>query len=1336
MPADTGMAIVIIMHLDPNRESRIAEIFRGSTSMEVTAVSSPQRLEPDHVYVIVPDSSLELRDGVINPNKPDDPHGHRHPVDRFFTTLAADQKERAVAIVLSGTGNNGSHGIRDVKAQGGLCIAQDPATAEYDGMPQSAIDAGVIDEVMPPEEMPSAILHHAAHPQTLVPGEDRSSAGPTPGDAFHLILELLSRTYRVTFRSAYKRGTLSRRTERRMGLRQIPNWDAYLEVLKSEPDEVAALYGDILVGVTQFFRDPAIWEELQSDVLPGILARHDRDTPVKFWVPGCATGEEAYTLAIIVREALERSGGSHKVQIFATDISESSLAIARQGVYPSSIGDVVSPARRSRFFRSEGERLRITRDIRDTLTFSVHNLLSDPPFSKIDLLSCRNVLIYLEPHAQTRILELFHFALSPGGFLVLGGSEAAAKHGNIFEAVSPKGRIYRATGKNDSARMQPISWTVDRSRHGATRTPAPTPAEPKGPKLNRMIEQIVLSRYTAACVVVTESFEIQSFFGPTHQYLAQPTGEARFDLLAWAKPGIYPRLRFALEGARDGNQQVSVADMRVERDGVFQQVECTIEPIAPLLGEAARFFLVCFRDVRRRAAAEDVAPNASAEPIVRQLEGENQDLRGELLAAVEQLESTNEEHRSSNEELLSLNEELQSNNEELQASKEELQSLNEEMLTINKQLEEKNIELRATTADLNNLLVSTDIPIIFLDRDLRVRRFTPAATQLMRLVSEDLGRSIEHIKERVDDGALISDAREVLEKLVPITVDVRAENGHWFTRTLRPYRTEDDRIDGVCIAFFDITKLKKAAAEHEDARRSAEAFVRESPGGLLVLDGAMHVVTANDAFCKLLGVSRAETEGQVFFELGNRQWDIPRLRDLLEKILPEASEITEYEVTSDFEQLGRRTMLLHARRMSRGDQPAYVLLGIEDLTERRIVENTLRTRADELAREQERKNEFLAMLGHELRNPMAAVSYGLDLLRLIPDDDAGRREEIRTMMERQAKRIVCMLDQLLDAARLVKGKASMMPGPVNLKDAVQAAVEAVTPVLQSRKHEISVSLPSEDVVVNGDAGRLTQVVENLVNNAAKYMDEGGKVTLTMEVDKDEVQLHVRDGGIGIEAELLPHIFDLFSQGPRTLDRAAGGLGLGLPLVKQVVHMHGGRVEATSAGRGHGSEFTVMLPRTRLRSKTRTGTNESGARSQEHPRRILVVDDQEDVRGPLADLLGQAGHEVLAVGDGPSALEAVSSFGPDVALIDLGMPQMDGYEVARRLRKEHKHDELFLIAVTGYQSDTARLNEAGFDRHLIKPPSREQLLAAVAERASDRVTGSAKSGRKSQRGKRA
>jgi two-component system CheB/CheR fusion protein len=850
-------------------------------------------------------------------------------------------------------------------------------------------------------------------------------------------------------------------------------------------------------------------------------------------------------------------------------------------------------------------------------------------------------------------------------------------------------------------------WFTERAPvRGMPALPAPPS---RGPKATRLVEQFVLSRHTSACVAINQRLEILYFFGPTHDYLVQPTGEVRMDLLSWARSGLYPKLRSALNEAIERRERVTIEDMRIERDGGSHPVECTIEPILPLTG-AEGLFLVAFRDRPEVSTGPLALPAEPRDPAVRQLEGELKEARQELQNTIEQLDSANEEHRASHEELLSLNEELQSSNEELESSKEELQSLNEEMVTINHQLEEKNGELRATNADLNNLFATTEIPMIFLSRDLSIRRFTPAATTVMRLVRSDVGRSIEHIKGRFHDEQLLTDCASVLEKLSPSTAEVVSEEGRWYVRRIIPYRAEDDRIDGVSISFTDITHQKEAAAEIEEARKYSRAIVETIDTPLLVLSADFAVLSANRAFFETFRVSSAETVNRKVFDLGNRQWDIPALRDLLLKVLPEAKEIRAYEVTHSFEAIGPRIMRLNARLMHRAERPTLILLAIEDITARANAERLAEEHAAALAEEHHRKDEFLAMLGHELRNPLSALLHGISLLDKVSED---RAKGIREMMLRQTTRIVSMLDQLLDIARVISGKFKLSKTRIDAAEAVRVAVETVKPLVEAQKHTLNVSSPPEkSVFVMGDAIRLAQVVENLLTNAVKYTNPGGQIGVALEADEEKVQIIVRDNGMGIAPEFLPHVFEVFTQSPRALDRAKGGLGLGLPLVQRLVEMHGGEVKASSPGLGQGSEFAVTLPRLAER-RSRERSDRPSQMRKFRPHRILVVDDEEDTARGLADLLGAEGHETLAVNDGPAALDVLHTFDPDVLLVDLGLPTMDGYEVARKIREEDSHRRL-VIAVTGYPSDADRLKQAGFNGHLMKPPNLQTLSTWLAD----------------------
>ncbi|HSL84370.1 MAG TPA: CheR family methyltransferase, partial [Thermoanaerobaculia bacterium] len=1163
-----------------------------------------------------------------------------------------------------------------------------------------------------------------AEPDPQAPPEpDPEAAGEAEATVarggLEAILDLLGARYRVDFRD-YKRGTLERRTARRMGLLSLDGWQGYFDYLEAHPEEVAALYDDLLVGVTRFFRDPDEWELFAREVVPALVAERGEATAVRAWSAGCATGEEAYGIAMVLIEHLEHletPGRRVEVKVFASDASPGALETARRGQYPAGISEQVSAGRLERFFRPGREGFEVASDLRSAVTFAAHDLLSDPPFPHLDLVACRNVLIYLDLAAQERLLERFHFALRPGGTLWLGDAETVGRRTDLFTQVPGDHRFYRATATGPT---HGYSLAARRVRGVAPAlAPAPAEAAARTPPVPRRIEKLVLQRYTTPSVVVDQALEIRYFFGPTDPYLTRPPGEARLDLLSWVRPELYAKLRVGLAEAFERRRPVTLTGMRLEGPGEATRVEIVIEPIPRGLHEGG-MLLVAFRDASGPSTAPPGPGEAPEEDddedehLSQQFFQELQDTREHLRTAVDQLRTATEEHSASYEELLSLNEELQSSNEELEASKEELQSLNEELTTTNRQLEERNEELRILTSDLDNLLVSAEVPTLFLDRELLVRRFTPATTAVARIGPADLGRPLADLALKVRDDDLLADAERVLGDPTPIEAEVTGEDERWFARRVLPYRTADGRVDGVCLTFHEITALKEAAAESEYARLYAEAIIRTSRTPLLVLDMDHRVVSANRAFYETFEIDESETVGRRIYELGNGQWAIPRVRALLEEApLRQEGEVRDYDVEHLFERIGWRSMRLNADVMPRTGRADLILVSIEDVTDLRKAEMAAQSRADDLAEDHRRKDEFLAMLGHELRNPLAALVNGVELLEQAGDPDM---EPIRAMMARQTGRLTAMLDQLLDVARVVSGKLELAREAADVAEAARSAAESVKPLLDAAGHELTVSLPPAGaVLVHGDEARLAQVTENLLANAAKYTDDGGRIWLTVEAADDTVELSVRDTGIGVEPEVLSHIFELFTQAPSGRHRAKGGLGLGLPLVRNLVRMHGGSVEAFSAGAGKGTEVVVTLPRLRTgrRAPRPKKRKETQAAAPPAERRILVVDDEPDTAGALAELLGHQGHTARAVPDGASALALVETFDPELVLLDLGLPGMNGYEVARKLR-ETLDERAMLVALTGYQDDPVRLREAGFDAHLLKPTSLEKLYALVAE----------------------
>ncbi|MEO8505597.1 MAG: CheR family methyltransferase [Acidobacteriota bacterium] len=1302
-PSDQGIAFVIVVHLAPAEESHVAGILQRVTRMPVSQAATKVRVEPNHVYVIAPATSLDLRDGFLEAGAPKEPHYLARPIDDFFASLAAGLAARAVGIVLSGTGDDGSAGIRAIRARGGLCLVQAPGTAEYDGMPRNAIDTGAADAVVAPEEMGALLGRYAATPQAR-PGPQAGAPPETgePGASLSAIVELLGERYRVDFRD-YKTGTLIRRTERRMGVTHRAGWASYLQYLREHPEEVDALYSDLLIGVTSFFRDPEEWEFLAREIVPSLIEGARNTGSVRVWSAGCATGEEAYSLAMIFLEQIQAAGSPLKLKVFASDASDAALVIARQGRYAAGIAEQVSAERLRRFFRRTGEGFEVERAVRDTVTFASHDAQSDPPFARLDLMTCRNVLIYLEAPAQEELLERFHFALRPRGVLWLGAAETVGRRADLFEEMAGKHKLYRSLGL-----ARPGAYRL--ARLGAATNPAHA-RQAGGVAAARMtprlLEKLILERHTSPCVVVDQALDILYFFGPSESYLTRPQGEAKLNLLSWVRPELYAKLRTGLSEAMAERRAVTVRGLRIERDKAPTRVEIAIEPLTAASG-AEGFFLVAFRDVASAPEPQTLqsegGESGDRDSLIGDLRQELQDTRDELRTAVDQLRTATEEHTSSYEELLSLNEEFQSSHEEIEASQEELQSLNEELTTINRQLEDRNQELRTLTSDLNNLLVSTNVPTVFLDRNLCVRRSTPACTGLMRIVPADVGRPLTDIKTQVRDDNLLADASRVLGEGTPIEAEVSTDDDRWFSRTVLPYRTDSGEIDGVCLTYHEMTVQKKAAAASEYARLYAEAIIRTSRTALLVLDADHRLVSANEAFYTAFQVEKGETEGRRIYELGNGQWDIPRVRHLLEETLLGRTEIRDYDVEHEFEKIGWRSMRLNADVMSRDGRGDLILVSIEDVTNLRRAEIRAQSRADELELDDRRKDEFLAMLGHELRNPVAALSNGIELLRLT--DGAGV-ERVRAMMGRQTRRMTAMLDQLLDVARVISGKFELTRDEVDIAEAAMAAIETARPVFESAGHELAVFLPPpRSVLVLGDALRIAQVIENLLGNAAKYTEKGGRICLRVEGGEETVTLSVKDTGLGLDPAMLERIFELFAQVPVGLHRAKGGLGLGLALVRGLVQMHGGNVEAFSAGAGQGTEVVVTLPRLHPR-QLRMREDEGAALPAVTSRRVLVVDDEVDAAQTLVEILSLQGHDARAANDGSTALAMAQGFRPEVALLDLGLPGMDGYALAAGLR-ETLGRQVLLLAVTGYQEDRPRLREAGFDGHLLKPTTLEKL----------------------------
>ena len=825
VPPDSGLAFVIVQHLDPSRQGMMPELLQRSTGMKVVQVKDRTSVKPDCVYVIPPNKDMSILHGVLHLLPPAAPRGLRLPIDFFFRSLAQDRQEHSIGVILSGMGSDGTLGLRAIKEKAGVVLVQDPATAKFDSMPRSVVDAGLADIVAPVDELPGKILAYLQRApllaRTEVAVEDKTQS------ALEKVIILLRAHTSHDF-SHYKRNTLQRRIERRMGLHQIQKMTGYVRYLQENSQELNLLFKELLIGVTNFFRDAAVWEQLRSQVIPALLANRKPGQTLRAWVPGCSTGEEAYSLAMVFKEALEQ-GKTKKdfaLQIFATDLDRDAIDKARQGVFLANIAADVSAERLQRFFAKDAHGYRVRKEIREMVIFAPQNLIMDPPFTKLDILSCRNLLIYLSADVQKKLIPLFHYSLNPDGILLQGSAETIGDHTDLFTPINGKARLFRR--KESVLRPEQIHFPVAFNAVPST-APDARPAAKPPTSLQTVADQLVLDRYAPPAVLTNDTGDIFYVSGRTGKYLEPAAGKANWNIFAMAREGLRYELAAAFKEALRKKEVVTLHGLTVGTNGGKQCVDVTLQRLKEP-GALQGLVMIVFIDVTAPVVTKAASRALTAHPrSARQgeLEQELLQARSEARATHEEMQTSQEELRSANEELQSTNEEMQSTNEELMTSKEELQSLNEELQTVNAELQTKADDHSLVSSDMKNLLDSTDIATLFLDKELNVRRFTPQATKIIKLIAADVGRPITDLVSHLDDPTLANDVREVLRTLVSTEKPVATRDGRWFTVRIMPYRTHDDRIDGVVITFANITVAKTLEAKLRGQHASLEKNVAD-----------------------------------------------------------------------------------------------------------------------------------------------------------------------------------------------------------------------------------------------------------------------------------------------------------------------------------------------------------------------------------------------------------------------------------------------------------------------------------------------------------------------------
>ena len=878
MPADINpnMAFVLVQHLAPDHKSILCDLIRRYTRMQVSEVTDGVLVQPNCAYIIPPGRDMAFLNGTLQLLEPTLPRGQRLPIDFFFRSLAQDQHERAICIVLSGTGSDGTLGIRAIKGEGGMVMAQNVESTEYDGMPRSAIATGLVDYILPPAEMPAHLIAYAAHAYGSGTLQQTPPQRPVE-DVLKKVFILLRSQTGHDF-SQYKPNTIKRRIERRMAVHQITDLWGYVRFLQQTPTEVEALFRDLLIGVTNFFRDPPAFAELETKVIPRLFTEKQAGTAIRVWTCGCSTGEEAYSIAILLQEQMERLKRNFKLQLFATDIDSQAIAHARAGLYPASIAADISPERLARFFTMEadGSAYRINKAIRDLLVFSEQDVIKDPPFSKLDMITCRNLMIYMGSELQKKLIPLFHYSLNPGGVLFLGTSETVGEFVHLFTTLDRQAKLYQCRENYPMSQRLPLGRFIPpMTDELATRRHNGQVAGGNKVSLRETAERILLERYAPASILVSERGEILYIHGSTGRYLQMAAGEPALNILKMAREGLKRELTTALHGAVKNKQTIERSGLRVKTNGGFSTVKLTVLPVPTLPASVTdqNLYLVVLEEPLFPAEGlpsptiplvpieitTDVPPDEDA--LVTALRQELHAKEEYLKSANEELETSNEELKSSNEEMQSINEELQSTNEELETSKEELQSVNEELATVNTELQTKVFDLSRANNDMNNLLAGTGVGTIFVDFQMLIQRFTPAVTQIINLILSDVGRPVGHIVSNlINYSSLVEDIRLVLDTLIPKEVEVQTKGGAWFLLRIRPYRTLENVIEGAVITFFDICEIKRTreALRKANDQLHLSVVVRDAVDAVVMQNMEGLILGWNPAAVRMYGWSESE----------------------------------------------------------------------------------------------------------------------------------------------------------------------------------------------------------------------------------------------------------------------------------------------------------------------------------------------------------------------------------------------------------------------------------------------------------------------------------------------
>jgi PAS domain S-box-containing protein len=1155
VPAGSGIAYVVILHLSPTHDSKLAEVIRISAKIPVQQVVEKVKIAPDHIYVIPPNQHLTMEDGHINVSPNMQLEDRRAPIDIFFRTLAESHGPHAVCVILSGTGANGSMGLKRIKEKGGAAYVQSPREAEFNEMPRNAISSDLVDAILPVAEIPGSIINYKNNLGLVqIPVDTENREEKEQNALRELFTQLRVRTGHDF--SNYKRPTLIRRIERRITVRNLPNLANYAGFLQEHPDEVNALLKDLLISVTNFFRDKKAFEALELEILPLILKNKKNEDQVRIWVAGCATGEEAYSIAMLCAEQTMNVIDAPKIQIFATDIDEDAIQHAREGLYTINDAADVSAERLRRFFNKEGDEYRIRREIREMVLFASHNFIKDPPFSHLDLVSCRNVLIYLNKAAKERVMETFHFALNTGGFLFLGTSESIDTTHNLYDLVSRDHHIYKS--RQATVKTYPVPESVPVIRVGQLQSGF-TGKE----RANKLLERItysdlhlrLLEQYAPPSIIVNEEYDIIHISDRAGRYLQFTGGEISQSLLRLVRQELRLELRSALYQAMQQKAAVEAKELTVKLDDRIETINIHVKPVLREEDPARGLILVLFERTEKDTADKEMVLR-SDDAVSRHLEEELMRLKAQLRSSNEQHEFQAEELKASNEELQAMNEELRSAAEELETSKEELQSMNEELRTVNQELKVKIEETSLSSNNLQNLINSSSIGTIFLDRSFKIAMFTPSVLDIFNLIPGDYGRPLSDITHKLQYHTLQEDAETVLEKLSVIEREVTSLDGRIFIMRLLPYRTAEDHINGVVITFIDITTRKQAEESLRQSKERMEKAFKIETVGIIYFKPNGKITGANDAFLLMCGYSREDVnQGRLHWDEITPEEHLPESRKKMDELMT-TGRVLPFEKQYIKKDGTRWWALSSSSRISEEEGVEFIL----DITSQKTME--------------QQKDGFIAIASHELRTPVTSVKvYGELLQERIKKTDDPINIELVKKLNSQIERLNHLIVNLLDTTNIVEGHLTLKLKKFDINELI---IEQVAEIKQlSKAHEFIVKLDKPQTIT-ADRERIGQVLTNLLSNAVKFSAEGSDITITSRVIKNGVKVSIRDNGIGIPENMISNVFSRFFRISNTQTQTYPGIGLGLYISAGIIERHGGSISVESI-EGKGSTFYFTLP---------------------------------------------------------------------------------------------------------------------------------------------------------------